>query len=663
MSIAQRLSTLRPATVAYGAGQRVLHPFRPDPALKPPTALIESDRRLAATLLRDGLVSPHGLIEALAYIKDGPAHRLMNVLLDRKLVGEEQLFATLQRQTGIERADLSAPFDPNLIDHLGASFCLAEGLLPLRRMGLATLVAAASPEIFLRHKHKLAEVFGQVLPSLAPASLIEARILAARGPALAQAAETTVALDMSCRTYRKASPATLRLFGVAGVVALVAIKPLIWILTICAVLTLALSTGLKLAALMASLRAQAPMPAKPAHLARLPTVSILVALYRESDIAARLVKRLGRLDYPRALLDVVLVVEEDDSQTRQSLSRADLPGWMRVVINPAGRVKTKPRALNHALTQCKGSIVGVYDAEDAPAPDQIRQVVRSFAQSGPKVACLQGALDFYNPTKTWLARCFTLEYAAWFRVILPGLQYLGMPLPLGGTTLFFRREVLEKLGAWDAYNVTEDADLGIRLARHGYRTEILPSTTMEEATCHAQPWVNQRSRWVKGYMMTYLTHMRDPVRLYGDLGLRGFMGFQILFLGSISQALLAPVLWSFWAFCLGLGHPLSGALGSQALTALTLFFIGCEAVNLAVGLLGLKRSGQDISPLWLVSLTAYFSLQSLAAYKATYEMLVKPFYWDKTPHGAFHQAPVFNASSTLRRRRAGVFHRLLRYAS
>ena len=663
MSIAQRLSTLRPASVVYVAGQRVLHPFRPDPALKPPTALIESDQRLATTLLRDGLVSPHGLIEALAYVNDGPAHRLMTVLLDRKLVGEEQLFATLQRQTGIERADLSAPFDPSLIDHLGASFCLAEGLLPLRRMGLATLIAAASPEIFLRHQHKLAEVFGQILPSLAPASQIEARILSVCGPALAQAAETTVALNLSCRTYRKASPAALRLLGVMAVAALVAITPLVWVLTVCAMLTLALSTGLKFAALIASLRLPPPEPSNSAHLTRLPAVSILVALYRESDIAARLVKRLGRLDYPRALLDVVLVVEEEDSLTRHALLRADLPGWMRVVVTPAGRVKTKPRALNHALTQCKGTIVGVYDAEDAPAPDQIRQVVNRFAQRGPQVACLQGALDFYNPTKTWLARCFTLEYAAWFRVILPGLQRLGMPLPLGGTTLFFRREVLEKLGAWDAYNVTEDADLGIRLARHGYRTEILPSTTMEEATCRARPWVNQRSRWIKGYMMTYLTHMRDPARLYHDLGLHGFAGFQILFLGSICQAVLAPVLWSFWAFSLGLGHPLSEALGSQALTILTLFFISCEAVNLAVGLLGLKRSRQKISALWLATMTFYFSLQTLAAYKAAYEMLVKPFYWDKTPHGAFHQAPTFSASSTLPRRRAGVFHRLLRYAS
>ena len=660
MAIAQRPSDLRPAFVA---GPRVLHPFRADTAPPAAPTAVEADQRLAATLLRDGLGPPRRLIQALTHVKDGQGHRLVDVLLEREVMGEGPLFATLQRQTGLGRANLVAAFDPSLIDQLGASFCLAERLVPLRRMGGATLIAAAHPDSFARHHHRLAQVFGKVLPSLAPSAQIEARILAARGPAMAQAAETTVALDLSCRSYTKPSPSTLRLWAVGAALSLLVFKPLLAVLALCAVLTLALSTGLKLAALIASLRPAPPQAPNPAHLARLPTVSILVALYRESDIAARLVQRLGRLDYPRALLDVVLVVEEDDSLTRQALLRADLPGWMRVVVTPAGRVKTKPRALNHALTQCKGTIVGVYDAEDAPAPDQIAQVVNRFAQRGPQVACLQGALDFYNPTKTWLSRCFTLEYAAWFRVILPGLQRLGLPLPLGGTTLFFRREVLEKLGAWDAYNVTEDADLGIRLARCGYRTEILPSTTLEEATCHARPWVKQRSRWVKGYMMTYLTHMRDPARLYRDLGLRGFAGFQILFLGSIAQALLAPVLWSFWAFCLGLGHPLAGIITTQALHGLTLAFVTCEVVSIAVGILGLKRSGQNIAALWVPTLALYFPLQTLAAYKAAYEMLVNPFFWDKTSHGAFHQATTFSAASTLPHRRAGVFHRLSRCAS
>jgi cellulose synthase/poly-beta-1,6-N-acetylglucosamine synthase-like glycosyltransferase len=222
--------------------------------------------------------------------------------------------------------------------------------------------------------------------------------------------------------------------------------------------------------------------------------------------------------------------------------------------------------------------------------------------------------------------------------------------------------VLEKVGAWDACNVTEDADLGIRLARFGYRTEMLSSTTLEEATCHVRPWVNQRSRWIKGYMMTYLTHMRAPRRLYDDLGARGFWGFQILFLGSLSQALLAPVLWSFWALFLGLGHPLAGLLGPQVLHVLVGFFVSCEALSMAVLLLGLKRSGQRLSAFWVPTGALYFPLQALAAYKAAYEMLVKPFFWDKTAHGAFHPSLTLSAASIRPHPPATASHRPLKYA-
>ena len=662
MPVSQRLADLKTVPAPYVPGGRILHPFRPDTAPAAPTGAPESDRRLAASLLRDGIVSPHRLIASLAHVKDGPPHQLVEVLLERNLVDEAQLFAVLRRQTGLGQADLSAPFDPGLIDLLGAGFCLSERLLPLRQIGAATLIAAAHPDSFVRHQHKLTQAFGPILPSLAPSPQIEARILAVRGPALARAAETTVPSELSCRSYRKASRETLWLLALAAVLALLALQPILAVLSLWAMGTLALTTGLKLAAFIASLRPPPLEAANPAHLARLPTVSILVALYRESDIAARLVKRLGALDYPQGLLDVVLAVEEDDKITRQALSRANLPVWMRIVVTPAGRVKTKPRALNHALTQCRGTIVGVYDAEDAPAPDQIHKVVARFAQRGPKVACLQGALDFYNPTKTWLARCFTLEYAGWFRVILPGLQHLGIPLPLGGTTLFFRRDVLEKLGGWDAYNVTEDADLGIRLARAGYRTEILSTTTLEEATCHGMAWVKQRSRWIKGYMMTYLTHMRAPRRLYRDLGAWGFLGFQILFLGSISQALMAPVLWSFWALAAGLGHPLTGLYSPEALRAMAMAFVGCEGLSMALALLGLKRSGQKLSAFWVPTLALYFPLQCLAAYKAAYEMLVNPFFWDKTSHGACHGLPLFSASSIRPPPPATVSHKLWKYA-
>ena len=599
----------------------------------PPAA--DPDQALAMALLRDGAVAPHLMLQALAQIGAGGGH-LVGLLLSHGLVAEPELYAALHRLTGIGLADLaSCQPDPRLVDQLGADFCLKQTLLPWQRRGSATIVVAATPETFQRHHTLLTATFGIVVPALAPPQRIELTLRRARGPQLAQAAETRVAAAESCRTYQRASPTTLWALAAVLLLACTALRPVLAVLTLWALATMILTMGLKLASLLATWAPPSPEPANPAVIARLPVVSIMVALYRESDIAARLVRRLSRLDYPRALLDIVLVVEEGDQMTRLALTRANLPPWMRVVVAPAGRIKTKPRALNFGLTQCRGSIVGVYDAEDAPEPDQLRRVVDRFHQRGPEVACLQGVLDYYNPRANWLARCFTIEYAGWFRVILPGLQRLGMPLPLGGTTLFFRRESLEKLGGWDAHNVTEDADLGIRLFRHGYRTEVIATTTYEEANCRALPWVKQRSRWVKGYMMTYLCHMRSPAALWRDLGPRGFVGFQALFLGSLSQAFLLPLLWSFWLLALGFGHPLQDILHPGLIRAMTTLFVACEVLNIAIGIAGLRRSGQKVSALWVPTLALYFPLQALAAYKALWEMLRRPFYWDKTSHGAF----------------------------
>lgn len=643
MSIMGRQTRMQAALgqpVADVAGERVLHPFNPQPRPIPASHIAEGDQRLAIHLLREGVLAPHALLQALARHSERPETRLADLLLEHGLVAEAPLFAALQHLTGIGPADLAMTADPRLIDRLDAVFCLSERLLPLRNLGHATLIAAADPEAFTRHRARLERSLGPILPSLAPAAQIDASILAARGTAMARLAETRVAPDQSCRSYRKPSPATVRLIGVTALLGMLALRPILVILMGWAILTLILSTLLKATALITSWRHPPTDPghatARPATLARLPVVSVMVALYKESNIAGRLVKRLAKLDYPRECLDVMLVVEQDDHLTRRALAQTDLPSWMRIVVVPAGRVKTKPRALNFGLSQCKGTIVGVYDAEDAPEPDQIRKVVARFAQRGSEVACLQGVLDFYNPTKNWLARCFTIEYAGWFRVMLPGLERLGLPLPLGGTTLFFRREILERLGGWDAHNVTEDADLGIRLVRHGYRTEILPTTTLEEANCLGLPWVKQRSRWIKGYMMTYLTHMRAPRTLYRQLGPRGFAGFQILFLCSLSQSLLAPLLWSLWSLCLGFGHPLSSLIGAPEMVILSGLFMTCEIVNLSVGVLGLRRSGHKMSVLWVPTLMLYFPLQALAAYKALWEMLHKPFYWDKTTHGALH---------------------------
>jgi cellulose synthase/poly-beta-1,6-N-acetylglucosamine synthase-like glycosyltransferase len=598
--------------------------------------VLPAAQSLGVVLLREGLVAPHDMVTALA-LNARQQTSLAKILLARGMIAESVLYPVLARHNGTRLIDpvLHLP-DPRLIDRIGAAACLRDGLLPWRAAGGATVIVTDTPAAFLRHRDRLIATFGTVIPALAPRPQIDTALLLLRGTALRHIAETRVAETESCRNWGRAPQPAWALALAAGLALLLVLWPVALLagLMVWATLTLVLATALKVAATMAALRSRPPA-APPPIVARKPVVSVMVALYREANIANRLVHRLGRLDYPPDLLDILLVVEERDHVTRAALAQADLPLAMRVIVVPDGPLKTKPRALNFALDHCRGSIIGVYDAEDAPDPDQITRVVDRFHQRGADVACLQGVLDFYNPRSNWLSRCFTIEYASWFRIILPGLARLGLAVPLGGTTLFFRRAALEELGGWDAHNVTEDADLGIRLARHGYRTELIDTVTLEEANCRALPWVKQRSRWLKGYMMTYAVHMRDPVLLWRQLGPRKFAGFQVLFLGTLSQFLLAPLLWSLWLIPLGFPHPVADVMPPWAGPALMVLFLATEAVNIAVGIVALAMTRHRLSPLWVPTLHLYFPLGALASYKAAWEMVTKPFYWDKTSHGVF----------------------------
>jgi glycosyltransferase XagB len=604
---------------------------RPNPV---PVRRVLADRP-GVTLLRDGMVQPDNLIRALALRQRQPGSKLHDILVARNLISPKVLTGWQAREWRLPTVDpLAEPGDPRLIDRLGAMECLRLGVLPWRNAGGATVVVVTDPDCFLQNQPQLTQIFGQVIPAIASFDVIEAAILAQRGPQLDHAAQQRTPDSASCRNWRSnAMPFWVASAMIALITAcLFAPLALATALTLSAVVTLIFATTLKTASLIAALRITRTNGIAP-HVARLPIVSVMVPLYREAQIAARLVERLGRIDYPRDLLDVLLVVEEDDQITRTALAKATLPSVMRVVVVPQGQLKTKPRALNHALGRCRGSIIGIYDAEDAPAPDQISRVVQRFHERDAKVVCLQGVLDFYNPHSNWLSRCFTMEYAAWFRLLLPGMARLGLAVPLGGTTLFFRRSALEEVGAWDAHNVTEDADLGMRLARHGYRTELIDSVTMEEANCRALPWVRQRSRWLKGYMMTYAVQMRDPKLLLRQLGWWKFAGLQVFFLTTLSQFLLTPVLLSFWVIPFGLPHPVMTQLSPLLATLMFAAFLWSEAVLLVSTLVAMRRTKHRMNPLWALALHVYFPLGALAAYKALWELVTQPFYWDKTTHG------------------------------
>ena len=524
------------------------------------------------------------------------------------------------------------------ISAIGAQTCLKYAILPLSDRCGTSLLAVARPERLDEIRAVLPMPWRDTRLVLIDEGSAQAHVATLAKDVLTQAASARVDIGESCRSWGHASVRriALTLFALAILGALLILAPVQVFtgLVLWASFTLFVAAMHKSAAVLAFVTRdrRARMPSPPPD-APLPRVSVLVPLYRERNVATVLVERLSRLAYPKALLDVVLVLEETDSLTREVLENATLPFWMRVVVVPDGQPRTKPRAMNYALDFCRGDIIGIWDAEDAPAPDQIDRVAARFLTAPDDLVCLQGVLDYYNPDQTWLARCFTIEYATWFRVMMPGMARLGFAIPLGGTTLFFRRDALETLGGWDAHNVTEDADLGFRLARHGYRTEMIATTTGEEANCHLWPWIKQRSRWLKGYMVTWIVHMRQPRLLLRQMGWWKFIGMQTHFVTALSQFLLAPLLWSFWLIPLGISHPLEQVLARDLLLAMGKLFLGVELLTMAAAVYAVRGPDHRHLVPWVPVLHAYFPLGCIAAYKALWEMVAAPFYWDKTEHG------------------------------
>lgn len=516
---------------------------------------------------------------------------------------------------------------------------LKNAVLPVTdRDGSVALVSGDPVGLAAVAKELPAEWRGaRILP--APRNAVQNAVAGLFRDKLTEAAQSRVPNAESSRSWgnnrrRRIIAVISALAGLAGL-ALAFPTAVFAVFTLWAAFTLIVSAVLKTSAFIAgNLPVRRGLPAdiagpKPP----LPKVSILVPLFRETEIAHALIARLTRLTYPKCLLDVVLILEEEDALTRETLAGIDLPPWIRPVVVPDGGPRTKPRAMNYALDFCEGDIIGIFDAEDAPDPDQITTIARRFQQAPEDVVCLQGILDYYNPRQSWLARCFTIEYATWFRRMLPGMARLGFTIPLGGTTLYFRRDILERLGGWDAHNVTEDADLGFRLARHGYRTEMIETVTGEEANCHPWAWIKQRSRWLKGYMTTYLVHMRRPRLLYRQLGAWKFWGFQAHFISALSQFVLAPFLWSFWLVLLGLPHPLDPVLPRSVLLAFGSLFLMVEVLNIACHAMAVSGPRHRHLFFWAPTMHFYAPLGAAAAYKALYELVFKPFFWDKTVHG------------------------------
>ncbi|MCG6122187.1 MAG: glycosyltransferase [Microvirga sp.] len=604
-----------PATIAFLAEHGVA-----------PATLREATRRArlagvdpAACLMADGLLDAESYYRALASHLGAPY--LARPVLAANAEYPDAILAgvaPLADEAGPSRF-VSAP-DPAAIARLLAMRAAPEGFSITAPEALRKAVFAARPDL-------IADDAANALPDADPSLSFKG------GPALTQQ-RALVGSAVAAGLLAAASP------WLGFVLATGALCILFLILA-----------NLRIAACLERARVSPEPRARRRRDDELPVYTIVVALYREEAVAGALVAALDLIDYPKALVDLKFVVEEGDEGTRDALARAAGDRACEIIVAPPGAPRTKPRALNMALALARGEYLVVYDAEDAPEEDQLRLAVDAFARAAPEVACLQARLAIDNIDDGFLPRCFAIEYAALFDVVNPGLARLGLPIMLGGTSNHFRTDTLRAICGWDAWNVTEDADLGLRLALCGYGVRDLPSTTWEEAPARYAAWAAQRRRWMKGFMQTAITHSRRPWRAFRALGATGFASAVAGTLGTALAAMLYPaflalaLLAGATAACAAIGvvppwlgffsampdgaRPL--AVAAAAIGAVT-FAAGFVSMTAPLAL-GLWRRRWFSLLLWLPAMPVYYLLVSRAAWGGLYELARAPNHWNKTEHG------------------------------
>ena len=393
--------------------------------------------------------------------------------------------------------------------------------------------------------------------------------------------------------------------------------------------------GLRLASLMPARNPPLDETCPPAP-GDLPVYTIFVPLFRETRVIDQLLRGLAALNYPQERLDIKIILERSDTKTIRFVEGYTLPDCFEIIIVPDCDPQTKPKALNYALHFARGDLAVIFDAEDIPEPDQLLRAASAFAAAPEDIVCLQARLTFYNAAENWLTRQFTIEYAILFDLLLPMLADSRTILPLGGTSNHFRMKALRKLGGWDPFNVTEDADLGVRLARFGWRSGVISSSTFEEASSTLGNWLHQRARWLKGWMQTWLVHMRSPLVLWRETGPGGFVIFQLLTAGIIVSTLVHPLFTAaiIWALVTGKFFLLPASPGDAILAGAGLavlvagygfaMWTGIKALN--------ARRLYRFRPA-VLAMPLYWQLISLAGWLALWQFITRPHHWNKTRHG------------------------------
>jgi cellulose synthase/poly-beta-1,6-N-acetylglucosamine synthase-like glycosyltransferase len=613
--------------------------------------LSPSDRALGDLLVERRVLSLAQLDEAVGLAETWNV-RLGDALLSRNWIEPRRYYETYARHFDLPFVDLiQEPPDPAILAPDEADLCAQRLTVPWRRRNGRMVIATAEPgpETVLFARGRWGSEIEFVVASKFDIVLA---IQMAYADALSHRAVSELAeLDpeMSAQQVFTSAQATVGYLLLSVVLAGLAFEPITTLLALNVATSIFYFGNFIFKGVLVSIGGgrsadidqDIEIEARALRDEDLPIFTVLVPMFRESKMLPALAEALRRLDYPLGKLDIKIVLEAGDHETIDVARTLGLEGVFDVILVPPSKPQTKPKACNFALRFARGELLVIYDAEDRPEPDQLRKVVATFRRSPPNTACIQCRLNYYNVAENWLTRMFTLDYSLWFDHVLPGLERLGMPIPLGGTSNHFKIEVLRELHAWDPFNVTEDADLGIRICQKGYRVGVVDSTTFEEASCDTRNWIRQRSRWIKGYMQTFLVHTRRPLHLMHSTGALGFAGFVFFIGGTVLTGLLNPIFWALylaWLLVSTAGYDL---IFPQSLLFLSLFNLlaGNGAFIFLSMLAPIRRGWLDLIP---YSLTAvgYWVLISIAAYKALGQLLSNPFYWEKTHHGVSkHAAP------------------------
>ncbi len=384
----------------------------------------------------------------------------------------------------------------------------------------------------------------------------------------------------------------------------------------------------------------------------LPVYTILVPVYKEAKVLPQILKNIYKLNYPKNKLDVKILMEKKDKETIgearkiglfgsptkfiEGIPNDDYGNFLKIfdpVIVPSGKITTKPRACNYGLMRAMGELCVIYDAEDNPDPNQLKKAAIVFLRTEENVVCLQSKLNFYNKDENILTKWFSIEYSYWYEFYLSGLDWINAPIPLGGTSNHFRINKLEELGRWDPYNMTEDADLGLRIARKKFKTQMIDSTTLEEAPISVKSWIKQRSRWYKGHVQTYLVHMRYPEKLLEDLGIKKFLKFQLTFGAGVFVPIINPVLWAITALTLISPSLFNLSIPSYIQVICIFNLIFGNITYIALYLIASIKLKSYRSILHSLTMPLYWVLLSLASCRGLIQLIRRPFYWDKTTHG------------------------------